>query len=239
MSADFFYGLNGFARNHEIVPCETDTYKVLFSQLTDFANRENATDSFSRTVLYPEEVTPEFTADLSDLQLTAVSDHSKTKIYPADLFYLDEVLGLILHNRNVKNSAAILTFSAMRSDTDATYLESLKGYKAGSLAKGDMYISQIQGPTFAQTKNNENLLKGIRWPFVLVSQAIHFSRQLGMPRVVIEPHEFNQWDIICENTRGTGSLRYDTTAERMGFSRDHEKSPYYWNNVNFQWSERN
>lgn len=93
---------------------------------------------------------------------------------------------------------------------------------------GDVYIRQLQGPSYL----NGTAPNQIRWPLVLTQLIVEWSRQMGIPRVLMQPYEQNYWPDIRNNNEGRGEQRYNKTAERCGFSRNKDEIglPYVWNN---------
>ena len=83
--------------------------------------------------------------------------------------------------------------------------------------EGAIKIVQIQG-----VKGAQKFMKGLRWEKALVASVCRWAKEYGVPEVRIQPAAKNQWKEIRDNEEGRGRLRYDVTAERMGFRYDPE-----------------
>lgn len=96
-------------------------------------------------------------------------------------------------------------------------------------------IVQIQGPTKRLDKGLSPILQNLRWEKFLIELLNAFTQQMRLRSLYLLPIEFNvYYELVDEETKRRLYLRYNKTAERMGFKKD-EISGFYRLDVNFRY----
>lgn len=143
-------------------------------------------------------------------------------------FYLDEYYTFILSLDKPDNSGCI-SFKILDENWKARDIIGNGSGEANTsvLRPGDLIITQLQGPTFSDSKGKVQVLPQLRWEVILVDLVVKWAKTTGFSRVYLLPGEFNKYYWTRnEKEREKLKLRYNVTAKRCGFKRDSKNEPF-------------
>jgi hypothetical protein len=135
----------------------------------------------------------------------------------SDYTYVDGETGFMLGIRHSPSSKplwlATLGFQTLDVSTSQPYINQLQAYDYSGLST---YLKKIQS----------EVLSAFRWEQLLVRLAIHWADSVGFEQVQIQTAYKNYYYPRSElrnrelgNIRSRFKLRYDSTAQRMGFKK--------------------
>lgn len=229
----------------------THEAEFITHSLESFCREQNKPDSYFNQDLLPNEASdpttltrclmPHEISSIPDAKykLVSRSGHKGTDIgkrvveeeekSALSSFYFDTQHSLVLYYSVDPKIACVCGFDfANRELQGAKKQDFLECYPPETFKNGDIFIRQLQGPTYGKFAPNE-----LRWPLILTQLVVEWSRQTGIPRVFLQPYDRNTWSMIHTNIDGRGKQRYDKTAQRCGFTRSDVNLPFVWNNLIF------
>ena len=95
--------------------------------------------------------------------------------------------------------------------------------KCGLIKRKLVHINQIQG-----VRGRQEFLPP-KWERFLVSLVVECAKKMDFKRVEILPSQENEW--YTEERAATLKIRYDVTAQRLGFKPDKESSGVYFKSL--------
>lgn len=96
------------------------------------------------------------------------------------------------------------------------------------IVPNSIMIQQLQAYYYFKTKSgsakqvaSQDVLKRLKWERYLVNTTTNWARENSLKAVYIQPAELNDYkDAFDDTEQSRFKMRYDITAERMGFKKD-------------------
>lgn len=219
---DVFKGLSGIHPTDVVYPYYLNKPYVA-SSFNNFISRELANGSINN--LITREIKPDSKLKPNKFTvMTYCGRDGRSLKTPIRAFYFDGDYSLMLFYGNTNDMVGVGVSFALAKDRYIGSSYNLSPYFVDTLSP---IIMQIQGSDRAMGLNAvQNTFTEFRWERLLVGIVSLWAKSAGFPQIMLLPHEKSMWNKVSENVHGTAALRYDITAQRMGFKRPCKEAPY-------------
>jgi len=166
------------------------------------------------------------TSESNQFTLLSYTGEYRPSKNPYCAFYLDGEHAFMLFHGDPSDGVGVCGGFTLigEEDLQKRYHVFEKSGKTGKL----LLINQLQG---RWTYNNEvgAVFSRFRWERLLVTLICSWAKNAGLHQVFLLPAAKNPWATVSSNGHGTAYLRYDVTAQRLGFKRERDDQLYCLN----------